>query len=203
MYNFMEIHKDVGVSTCPLFLPSGELDKACRRSFPTISNSIGKLLNLSKFSDKFKGYNIEGSINREIEIDACTGAFMFIRKEVFSGNKKHTKTAFFDESFWAMGEDLDLCFRIKENNWKIMYTPKTSILHYKGASGGLKKSSSKLSSADKETKRRWIKAYSDAMYIFYKKHYFTQNNVLINFIIIISIKLLYLLQLLKLNVIEK
>ncbi len=203
MYKFMEDNKDIGLSTCPLYLPDKSLDKACRRHFPTIKSAFGKIFKFSSISSKFRGYNIEIDNDLQTEIDACSGAFMFIRTTVFKGDRKHRKVAFFDEAFWAMGEDLDLCYRIKKSQWRITFYPKTSILHYKGASGGLKKSSSKLSSADMKTKKRWIKAYSDAMYIFYKKHYLKKHTQFINFLVILGIKIYYFTSIVKLSLTGK
>ena len=203
MYKFMEENKDIGLSTCPLYLPDKSLDKACRRHFPTIKSAFGKIFKLSAISSKFRGYNIDIDNDLQAEIDACSGAFMFIRSTVFKGNKKHKKVSFFDEAFWAMGEDLDLCYRIKKSYWRITFYPKTSILHYKGASGGLKKSSNKLSSADMSTKKRWLKAYSDAMYIFYKKHYLKKHTPLINSFVILGIKTYYFASMIKLTLTGK
>jgi GT2 family glycosyltransferase len=203
MYNFMQENKDIGLSTCPLYLPDKSLDKACRRNFPTIKSALGKIFFLSRISTKFEGYNIDIDNRTQTDIDACSGAFMFARSEIFKGDKHHKKVSFFDEDFWAMGEDLDLCYRIKKSGWRITFYPKTSILHYKGASGGLKKSSRKLSSADMKTKRKWLKAYSDAMYIFYKKHYLKKHSKFTNFTVVIGIQIYYILKISKLVITKK
>ncbi len=203
MYNYMEKHKDVALSTCKVLLPDGTLDKACMRQFPSIKNSLGKLFHLSKISPIFRGYNIDSPTNKEIEIDSCTGAFMYIRRssiEKLNADNKDSnllKTSLFDETFWAMGEDIDLCLRLKKMDFRIMYYPETSILHYKGASGGIKESSRKYTKADRKTKERWIMAGYKSMWIFYRKHYFKNHNFIVNFVVFLGIKTLYTQRLLK------
>ena len=198
MYNYMEKHKNVGMSTCKLLLPDGSLDKAARRSIPNIKTSIGKFFYLSKISRRFSGYNIDEDIDKETKTEAISGAFMFIRRSVIYKDKTHKSVGVFDERFWAMGEDLDLCKRVKDRGWEIMYYPKTSTLHYKGASGGIKKSSQDKTNANINTKKRWIREYYNAMELFYNKYYRKKNNLLTNFITILTIKTLYLLRLIKL-----
>ena len=92
------------------------------------------------------------------------------------------KTAFLDESFFMYGEDIDLCYRIKKEGWKIIYYGKSSITHLKGASS--KKQKSKL-----------IYEFYKAMYIYYKKHQASENFFLINIIVYFGIILLCFLKL--------
>ncbi|MHB8362606.1 MAG: glycosyltransferase family 2 protein [Patescibacteria group bacterium] len=201
MYAYMEKHKDIALSTCKVLLPDGTLDKACMRQFPSIKNSLGKLFYLSKISPIFRGYNIDSPIDKETEIDSCTGAFMFIRRT--SIEKSLHGSGLFDETFWAMGEDIDLCYRLKKDGGRIMYYPKTSIIHYKGASGGIKESSRKYTKADNKTKKKWIMAGYKSMWIFYKKHYFKNHNFIINYIVFLGIQTLYTQRLLKLLITKK
>ncbi len=195
LYTYMEKKPKVGIATCKILLPNGKLDLACKRRFPTIKNSIGKIFHMDKISKTFSGYNMNDiPDDKEAHIDVCTGAFMFIRREVLFGNKKKEGIGFFDEDFWAMGEDIDLCYRTKLAGWQIKYYPKTNTMHYKGASGGLKKSSKKFSKADINIKRRWAKAYSDSMILFYKKYYKNKHSIITNIIVYYTMKLLYIIK---------
>jgi N-acetylglucosaminyl-diphospho-decaprenol L-rhamnosyltransferase len=68
------------------------------------------------------------------------------------------------------GEDLDLCYRIKENGWRVVYHPQVTVLHIKGAS------SRKASS-------RSITAFYDAMRIFHNKHYRSHTVFAVNYLV--------------------
>jgi GT2 family glycosyltransferase len=58
------------------------------------------------------------------------GAFFFTRRSVLD------KVGWFDESYFLDGEDIDLCWKIKEEGYRIVYYPWVSITHFKGASKG-------------------------------------------------------------------
>ena len=79
---------------------------------------------------------------------------MMMRKEVYE------KTGGFDEDFFMYGEDLDLCYRIQKEGYKVFYVHSAQIIHYKGES-------TKRSSIDD------TKLFYDAMHLFVKKHFST------------------------------
>ncbi|OGH10234.1 MAG: hypothetical protein A2152_00510 [Candidatus Levybacteria bacterium RBG_16_35_6] len=169
MVKFMDENKNVGAATCELIMPNGEIDDASHRGFPTPWNSFCHFSGLSKVlphSRLFSGYS-QGwkNLKKTHQIDALAGAFMMTRRE--AGDE----TGWWDEDYFFYGEDLNFCYELIKKGWKIMYVPEVSILHYKGVSGGLKKVSREITTADIETKKRATKARFDAMKIFYKKNY--------------------------------
>ena len=183
IYNYMERHKDVGAAGCRVVLENGELDKACKRSFPNVKNSFFRLFHIPTNS-KDDNYNLDDLPDDEVyEIDCLTGAFMFIRKEALD------EVGFLDETFFMYGEDIDLCFRIKGAGWKIIYYGKSRITHLKGASS--KKQKSKL-----------IYEFYRAMYIYYKKHHANDSSFIVNIVVYIGIFVLCILKLF-LNIFKK
>ncbi len=183
IYNFMESHTDVGASGCRVLLENGELDKACKRSFPNVKNSFFRLFHIPTKS-KHNDYNLTNLPDDGIyEIDCLTGAFMFIRKEALDD------AGLLDETFFMYGEDIDLCYRIKKAGWKIIYYGESRITHLKGASS--KKQKSKL-----------LYEFYRAMYIYYKKHHADESSFIVNFIVYLGIALLCLLKLF-LNIFKK
>ncbi len=193
IYDYMEENPDVGVSTAKVELPDGKLDGACHRSFPTPWNALTRFSHLSKkypTSKIFNQYNLGYlDINTIHEVDCCTGAFMFIRRESIEGGSRHAEVGWLDEDYWANGEDIDFCYRIKQAGWKIMFVPTTKIIHYKGASSGTQLSTQEISSADKMTKRRWINAFHDTMPIFYKKHYTKKYPFFVRWIVLLGVEI--------------
>ena len=176
VYDYMEKNEDVGACGCRVLLESGELDKACKRSFPNVKNSFFRLFHIPTKS-KNDNYNLTDLPDDEVyEIDCLTGAFMFIRKEALD------EAGLLDETFFMYGEDIDLCYRIKNAGWKIVYYGKSKIVHLKGASS--KKQKSKL-----------IYEFYRAMYVYYKKHHADESSFIINWAVYIGIALLCVLKL--------
>lgn len=167
--DFIQRHKEVGIATCKVMLPTGQIDDACHRGFPTPWNALCHFTGLSSMFPKsniFNGYHLGyKDMDKIHEIDSCTGAFMLVRK--IAGDQ----IGWFDEDYFWYGEDLDFCYCIKEASWKICYIPKAQIVHYKGVASGIKKHSQKISSASEKIKLLATKARFDVMEVFYKKHY--------------------------------
>lgn len=177
MLQFMEDHPEVGISTCKVVFPDGRLDLTAHRGFPTPWAAFkyyflkdDSLYHLSK---------LDMSIPHEV--DAVAGAFMLTRAQVLQ------RIGLFDEDYFLYAEDIDLCFRVKEEGLKVMYVPSVSIVHYKGVSSGLKKDSQALTTADKVTKQRSLNAFYESMLIFYKKHLSKKYPFLINWLVYLGI----------------
>lgn len=188
MIEFMDKNPDVGVATCRIEFPNGKLDVDCRRHFPTPWRAFTHFSGLSKLfrgSQLFDQYNY-GYLrdDQEHEIDAGVGAFMMVRKEAIA------KVGMFDEEFFFYGEDLDWCYRFREAGYKIVYTPITKIIHYKGASSGIKKSSKKVTTATRETKKMVMRQTIRAMRIYYRKHYRHKYPLFINWLVYIGLWLI-------------
>jgi hypothetical protein len=75
-----------------------------------------------------------GQYNNSREIFWATGACMFVRAELYHQNGG------FDEDFFAHMEEIDLCWRMKHNGYKIMVCADSKVFHVGG--GTLPKKSS-------------------------------------------------------------
>ncbi|MCU0415196.1 MAG: glycosyltransferase, partial [Ignavibacteriaceae bacterium] len=155
MISFFISHPDCGLAGCKILNSDGTLQLACRRSFPGPWTSFTKVTGLSNLfpnSRIFARYNLTYlDENKTYEVDAVSGSFMMIRKEVYD------KVGGFDEQFFMYGEDLDLCYRVQKAGFKVYYVHNTQIIHYKGES-------TKKSNLDE------TKLFYDAMHLFVKKH---------------------------------
>jgi GT2 family glycosyltransferase len=160
-----EIKKNpsVGVATCKLLLPSGKMDPACHRGFPTPWAAVTYFSGLEKLfptSPFFSQYHL-GSKNTDTnhEIDVPSGAFFLVKKEVIE------QVGLLDESYFMYGEDIDWSYRIKQAGWKILFIPSVTILHKKKQSG--------RASSNTEIRKKTTISFYETMQLFYKKHYRT------------------------------
>lgn len=166
MFQYLENNKDIGLAGCKVLNPDGTFQLPCRRGFPTPWVAFTKLFGLQKLFPKvklFAGYNLTYlNENETNEIDALIGAFMFVRTDILKQIKG------FDEDFFMYGEDLDLCYRIHKLGHKIVYYPKTTIVHFKGES-------TKRSNIDE------LYHFFEAMKIYASKHY-SKSKVFLQFL---------------------
>ena len=112
MVAYMDLHPDVGAAGPKLVRQDGTLDRACRRSFPSPLVSFYHMTYLDRLfprSPRLARYNLT-YLDEDIEadVDALVGAFMLIRREALEG------AGLLDEAFFMYGEDLDLCYRIRQ-----------------------------------------------------------------------------------------
>lgn len=177
MFDFMEKNPDVGISTCKVEKADGSLDIASHRGFPTPMASFRYFF----LKDDSLYHLTNKNMNEAHEIDSAVGAFMFMRKSVLE------KVGYFDEDYFLYGEDIDLCFRVKEAGFKVMYLPEIKIIHVKGVSSGIKKHSQGLSNATSETQSLAKGHFYKTMEIFYKKHYAKKYPFFINWLVYLGI----------------
>ncbi len=183
LVRFMDSHPDAGAAGCRILNPDGTFAPESRRSFPTPSVALYRLTGLSRFfprSPIFGRYNLTYlPIDQESEVDALSGSCMMVRHAALYENGSTAERAstiatpqneptsrvspaqgagLLDEGFFMYGEDLDWCYRIQQQAWKIYYTPTTQIIHYKGES-------------TKKGELRYVRLFYGAMLRFVEKHF--------------------------------
>ncbi|NLT74726.1 MAG: glycosyltransferase family 2 protein [Chloroflexi bacterium] len=175
LLDYMDAHPDIGVLGPRLVRPDGSLDRACRRGFPTPAVSLYHMLGLPKLfpkSQRFGRYNMTYLDEMvETDVDSVVGAFMLMRSGVLE------QAGVLDERFFMYGEDIDLCYRIKQNGWRVHYYPVVTVLHVKGA-------------ASRKNAVQATSAFYDAMKIFHDKHYRQRYPAPVNWAVDVGVGLL-------------
>jgi len=165
-----------GIVGCRVENPDGTLQKASRRSIPTIENSFYHLLGLDRLfpnSLRFGRYNarhLDPGKNQKVE--AVSGSFLMFRHALLE------QTGGLDERFFLYGEDLDFCFRALQKGWSNYYFAGARVLH--------RKSQSAQSVLESSTFH-----FYNAMKLFYDKHYGTRHNVLLRRLVHLAVDLLH------------
>lgn len=182
MVNYMDKHPEVGISTPKVVLQNGKLDRNCRRMFPTPLNALKRFIGLN-------GYFINTPEDQDVEVDSVMGSSLLVRRTLGE------KIGWWDEDYFMYGEDLEFCWQIKQLGFKIMYVPNVIVHHHHGASSGLKKTSQKITKANSEVRKKAILGSTNAMRIFYKKHY--AGNIFMDLFVYLAIWLLERIRLMK------
>jgi hypothetical protein len=168
----LDSNTDVGIIGPQLIRETGVPDLAARRSVPTPWSAFTRFLYLGHLFPKsriFGAYNLTYlAPDQRAEVDAVSGAFMLMRREVFEN------TGGFDQRFWMYGEDLDLSCCARALGWKVVYQPAVQVLH-------LKRSSSS------QRRLRTRMEFYRAMVMFYRKHQADDRAPAFNFVVIVGI----------------
>jgi GT2 family glycosyltransferase len=182
LYDFMEEHPNVGVSTAQNYDEHGELvpsfdhNKGIRRLL--FGRSFLEKTNPKLYPKRKKEYT------SAIIVNWVNGAFLFFRNEAFQ------KIGGFDTNIFLYWEEMDLCHRLRKQGYSSALVPQAKILHYQGVSIG----NSEI--IDKEAYISYLyvlrKNFGFLKYVFIRKYLFL--------VILLKPKKWYLLSvLLKLN----
>jgi GT2 family glycosyltransferase len=116
--------RQIGMVGVKLMTESGELDHACKRSFPTPLSALAHFTGVG--GDQYRAAHL--GEDEPGEVDAVNGAFMLCRGEAVR------EVGLLDEGYWLYMEDLDWCHRFWDAGWKVFYEPAGVALHVKGGS---------------------------------------------------------------------
>ncbi len=154
--DFLLVRPEAGAVGPRIRRPDGNFDLAARRSFPTPSSALYRFVGLNRVfphSGRFNAYNMGHRAESEVhEIDTGTAACLLVRRAAID------RVGFFDPDYFMYGEDIDLCYRLKQGGWKVYYLPHAEAVHVKGA-------------ATKQDTVRMLYEFHRAMWTFHSKHY--------------------------------
>lgn len=184
MHEVMQNNPGVDISTCRLEYPDGQRQNNIKRlpGFWSQLFIMLKLHHLFKFLPFIKNYLAKDfDYSQEQFVENIMGAFVYARTEQFKS------IGAWNEKYWLWWEDVDLCKTAKDNGLKILYTPKTRVIHYEG------KSFEQVASPKKQ--KRFIRGMLK---------YFLTHHSLYQFIILavlspVSIALSYIVYFLKIK----
>jgi GT2 family glycosyltransferase len=127
----------VGMVGVKLVTESGELDHACKRSFPTPLSALAHFTGVGRRDgangqlSQYRATHL--GVDEPGEVDAVNGAFMLCRSEAVR------EVGLLDEGYWLYMEDLDWCHRFWDAGWRVFYEPAGVALHVKGGSSGARR----------------------------------------------------------------
>jgi len=119
-------HTDVGVLSPRLVDPDGNLDRRCKRGFPTPWSSFCYFTGLDRrLTGPRSTHYTAGWVDEHEagDVESVMGAFMLMRADALA------EVGGFDEQFFMYAEDIDLCLRFIAKGWRVRYWPGVDVLH--------------------------------------------------------------------------
>ena len=152
---FAQNKSQLGMVGCQLIDGSGQFLPESKRGIPTPWVAFTKITGLYKFFPSWsictKYYAQHLLPNQTGEVEILVGAFLFMRKEVY------TEVGGFDENCFMYADDIDLSYSLLKKGYINWYFAETTVIHYKGES----------------TLRdhNYMLRFQEAMQFFYRKHF--------------------------------
>ncbi len=132
MTDFFKQNPRAGAVGAKLLNVDGSIQLTCARNFPTLLTEFFWLTTLVRRFPKSRivGHYLMSYWDHggKREVNCLSGACIMARMDLLQ------KLNLFDEDYFMYGEDVDLCYRIKEAGWQIWYLPEAEIIHYGGGS---------------------------------------------------------------------
>jgi Predicted glycosyltransferases len=159
LVDFLDSRPSAGVVAPQLLNSDGTVQRSCRE-FPTFLGMFYELAGLSRLfpvgsesGKKFRAYKmLDWNHDDERQVDQPEGACLMLRRSVIDD------VGLLDEGFFMLFEEVDWCYRIKQNGWEIWFTPAAQITHHYGQS-------------IKQVKMKMIISSHRGLYRFWRKHY--------------------------------
>jgi GT2 family glycosyltransferase len=145
--DYMNSHKkevDLAGVGCRILSPDGSMQRSAfdyRIGLPSalLNNSvIGAVASKLGYSKHRQEAYVLAMHEKEHAIQAMLGAFMVLRRDVIEKVKP------FDPDFFMYAEEMELCYRINDNGYRLMYIPDVSITHIYGGSSNSSPAKSKI-----------------------------------------------------------
>jgi GT2 family glycosyltransferase len=125
----MKEHPEIGVIGTKLLNADGSLQLSIASEI-SIAGEYQTLKQLKQYTVPQQQKTIEQKFAQTQVVDIVIGAAFFIRRALFEALKG------FDEAFFMYFEESDLCQRVRDRGWQVLYTPDVSIIHLGGYSVG-------------------------------------------------------------------
>ena len=112
---------EVGAVSCRLLNPDRTPQRSCRR-FPTLWDGLMTYLSLDGLAPHYTMKGFDYYKTQDVEQPAAT-CLMLKRKVI-------DEAGMFDERYAILYNDVDLCKRIRDRGWRIVYLASAEVIHH-------------------------------------------------------------------------
>ena len=131
LQDVMGSHPDVGACGPRILNVDGTLQPSCR-AFPTLGAMVCDELGLSHLfphSRRLAGYRLGGwKHNETSDVDQLMGSCLLLRRAALE------HVGLLDERFFLYFEEVDLCWRLWQTRWRVLFIANATVTHIGGES---------------------------------------------------------------------
>ena len=125
--DFMDSTEEAGICGCQLVSVDGQTQPSARK-FPTPLSMLMRRLDFFEFarnSASLRNHEMSSWDRKDIRtVDYVIGACQMIRRSALES------VGLLDQKIFYGPEDVDYCLRMQRAGWKVLYFPKTKIVHF-------------------------------------------------------------------------
>lgn len=126
LHQFMEINPSIGICGPKQYNPDRTVQDSCYR-WHTIFTPFYRRTILGKFKFAQKDLNrflmMDFDKQSISDVDWLLGSFVFLRTKALK------EIGYYDQRYFLYFEDTDLCRRLWQKNWQVVYNPEAEIIH--------------------------------------------------------------------------
>jgi hypothetical protein len=124
---FMDASPDVGICGAKLLFPDGSVQPSCRR-FPTLRSVLVRRTPLRLLARGCAANRRHLMLDQPIATEPCDvdwllGACLLVRRAAID------EVGLLDEGYHLYVEDIDWCYRMRRNGWRVCWVPQAQIVH--------------------------------------------------------------------------
>lgn len=125
LLELMDADPSVGIAGSRLLFPTGEIQHAGVALLERPSGAFP----LGAFHVHYGADADCDEASRPTRFQAVTGACLLVRRKLFD------EVGGFDTYFWNGCEDVDFCLKVGAKGWKVVYEPRSVLVHHESKSG--------------------------------------------------------------------
>lgn len=126
LLSFLRSHPRCGVLAPALYFPDGSLQPS-RRRFPTLASGVARRTPIRRWLRGGRSNRshlmLEEPAAEPHRIDWALGACLMLSRSALE------EVGLFDEGFPLYVEDIDLCYRMRQSGWEVVYVPSARVEH--------------------------------------------------------------------------
>jgi len=125
LYLTLKQNKEIGLIAPKLLNPDQSFQHSCFR-WPSFFIPLYRRTFLAKLNQKKLNHYLYNNFNhnQEKEVNWIMGSCFMLKKNIFPEQEKT-----FDERFFMYLEDTDLCYRIFQSGYKVIFYPQARVIH--------------------------------------------------------------------------